>query len=388
MCLRSTDLPVPDGPMMALILPRGMSKVMSFSTVWEPKDLVRPLIEMMASSAGGPASFATGGSSGTVVSSRSSSAIVSPLELLLGLFPAEWVVAWPTYPRLTVPTGSSSSDYATCHKCVRSSSLCRSSPRCGSRHDDSCQLDSGCNILEMVSETTQHRILDAALSAMETHGVSRVSVGDIAKRADLSRQTLYRYFRVKGDLLAAVIERETGRIVDQIGAATATADPADPEDALTAALATAVRAAQEHAVLQRALETDREVLVGYLTGSPGVGEPTRPALARLLMSVFDELDQEDAERVADLAVRVVVSWILNPPPEPLERRRGRRGPGAGAGPRPHNRPPRAGALELAGTQAPCQQSPVRGSGQSPVRFCSARRSESSRSSSCSPEWST
>jgi AcrR family transcriptional regulator len=168
----------------------------------------------------------------------------------------------------------------------------------------------------MASEATQDRILDAALSAMETHGVSRVSVGDIAKRADLSRQTLYRYFRVKGELLAAVIERETDRIVEQIGAATA--DPANPEDALSAGLATAVRAAQDHAVLQRALETDREVLVSYLTSSPGVGEPARPALARLLASVFDDLAQEDAERVADLTVRVVVSWILNPPPEPLE----------------------------------------------------------------------
>ena len=57
MCLSSTDLPVPEGPMMALILPFGMSKVMSSSTVCEPKDLVSPLMEMMASEAGS----ATGG---------------------------------------------------------------------------------------------------------------------------------------------------------------------------------------------------------------------------------------------------------------------------------------------------------------------------------------
>jgi len=49
-----------------------------------------------------------------------------------------------------------------------------------------------------------------------------------------------------------------------------------------------------------------------------VGEPARPALARLLSSVIDDVDVADAERVADLTVRMVVSWILNPPPEPVE----------------------------------------------------------------------
>ena len=50
MFLSSTDLPVPDGPMTAVILPRGMSKEMSFRTVWVPKDFVTPRSEMTASS--------------------------------------------------------------------------------------------------------------------------------------------------------------------------------------------------------------------------------------------------------------------------------------------------------------------------------------------------
>ena len=50
MFLRSTDLPVPDGPMTAVVWPRGMSKVMSFRTVCDPKDFVTPRREMTASS--------------------------------------------------------------------------------------------------------------------------------------------------------------------------------------------------------------------------------------------------------------------------------------------------------------------------------------------------
>src|SRR5207253_7734022 len=51
MFLRSTDLPVPDGPMMALIFPFGRSNVMFSRTVCEPKLFVTPRSEMMASSA-------------------------------------------------------------------------------------------------------------------------------------------------------------------------------------------------------------------------------------------------------------------------------------------------------------------------------------------------
>jgi hypothetical protein len=51
MFLSSTDLPVPDGPMTAVIWPRGMSKVMSRRTVWLPKDFVTSRSEMTASRA-------------------------------------------------------------------------------------------------------------------------------------------------------------------------------------------------------------------------------------------------------------------------------------------------------------------------------------------------
>ena len=49
MFLRSTDLPVPDGPNTAEIFPRGTSKVTSLRTVWLPKRLVTPRREMTGS---------------------------------------------------------------------------------------------------------------------------------------------------------------------------------------------------------------------------------------------------------------------------------------------------------------------------------------------------
>src|SRR5579875_3930348 len=49
MFLRSTDLPVPEGPKMAVVRPFGMSKLTSSSTVWLPKHLVSPRTEMIGS---------------------------------------------------------------------------------------------------------------------------------------------------------------------------------------------------------------------------------------------------------------------------------------------------------------------------------------------------
>src|SRR5437588_12575862 len=52
MFFSSTDLPVPEGPRTAEILPRGTSKVMFLSTVWLPKRLVTPLSAITASGPG------------------------------------------------------------------------------------------------------------------------------------------------------------------------------------------------------------------------------------------------------------------------------------------------------------------------------------------------
>src|SRR3546814_4993626 len=59
MFLRSTDLPVPEGPITEVICPRGMSKLMSRSTVCDPNDLVTPRSEMTASSGTPPPGGAT-----------------------------------------------------------------------------------------------------------------------------------------------------------------------------------------------------------------------------------------------------------------------------------------------------------------------------------------
>src|SRR6478672_718412 len=66
------------------------------------------------------------------------------------------------------------------------------------------------------ADPTLAAILDAAVVEFERHGFRRVALDDVARRARVSRTTIYRRFSNKDDLVAAVIERENVRLFADI----------------------------------------------------------------------------------------------------------------------------------------------------------------------------
>jgi AcrR family transcriptional regulator len=56
------------------------------------------------------------------------------------------------------------------------------------------------------------RWLDAAESCYTRFGPAKTTVEDVAQAAGVSRATLYRHFKSRDDLLAAVVVREAGRL--------------------------------------------------------------------------------------------------------------------------------------------------------------------------------
>jgi len=60
----------------------------------------------------------------------------------------------------------------------------------------------------MTDAATETAILDAALTEVLAHGIRRTTASDIARRAGVSRQTLYRYWPDAQALLAALVTRE------------------------------------------------------------------------------------------------------------------------------------------------------------------------------------
>jgi AcrR family transcriptional regulator len=57
------------------------------------------------------------------------------------------------------------------------------------------------------SAETKNRIVEAAYESFWRSGFARTSVDGIAERADVTKRTVYTYFRSKDDLLAAVLVR-------------------------------------------------------------------------------------------------------------------------------------------------------------------------------------
>ena len=58
------------------------------------------------------------------------------------------------------------------------------------------------------ADSATNAILDAAVVEFGQHGFRRVALDDVARRAGVSRTTIYRRFADRDDLVAAVIDRE------------------------------------------------------------------------------------------------------------------------------------------------------------------------------------
>ncbi len=164
-----------------------------------------------------------------------------------------------------------------------------------------------------MSELTRTQILDAALESVTLYGVSRASLGDVAKRAGVSRQTVYRYFSSRDELVAAVVAREEQALIDLTRTA---ADGTEGlVDALTVAVVAVVRAAAEHPLVTRLLAADAEGLMTLLlNGRVPVLSAARPALTDLVADRAPQLDHARARACVDALARLIISWVVLPPP--------------------------------------------------------------------------
>src|SRR5438094_8556180 len=110
---------------------------------------------------------------------------------------------------------------------------------------------------------TPGRVLDALFEAIQDYGLTRVTVEDVAQRAGLSRQTVYRYFPSKDHLVLALVLREEEKFIE--GTRQAFSSEADLERAFARAITFCLEYAREHPLLDRLLATDQETFLPYLT---------------------------------------------------------------------------------------------------------------------------
>ncbi len=126
------------------------------------------------------------------------------------------------------------------------------------------------------------RYLDAAREAILAVGWSRTTLTDIARRAEVSRMTLYRRWPDTQTLLADLMTREWSRTV--AAAADATPPATSSRDRVVQGVVATVQALRGDPLLRRVLEVDPEVLLPYLLHRRGrtqdaLGETLTQALA-------------------------------------------------------------------------------------------------------------
>lgn len=108
--------------------------------------------------------------------------------------------------------------------------------------------------------------LDAARAAILDLGWRRTTLTEVARRAGVSRMTIYRAWPDMPTLLGDLLTREWAELV----AATATTRPdGTAADRVAAELVAVVRSLRENELLWRILELDPELLLPYLLSRRG-----------------------------------------------------------------------------------------------------------------------
>ena len=146
-------------------------------------------------------------------------------------------------------------------------------------------------------------VLDAARATVLDFGVRRATLTEVARRAGLSRMTVYRRYSDAPELMRALMSREFGAVLADA--------QAEAEGVVSAVISTVARLL-DHPLLQRLLELEPEVMVPYLVER--VGEFQRGARIALAGWIehaqaagqVREGDPEELAAAVELACRGLV----------------------------------------------------------------------------------
>jgi TetR/AcrR family transcriptional regulator, repressor for uid operon len=155
------------------------------------------------------------------------------------------------------------------------------------------------------------RVAAAALEEFAEHGIRRTSMEDVARRAGVSRMTVFRRFTSKQRLVEVVIAREVHRGMQELDLLWEGAETL--EDRLVAGFEFAGRYVRGHPLFDRLLRSEPDVLLPPLTldGGP-VLELYRSLIANRLQAEVNagRAATSDIDGVAEVIARLAISLLL------------------------------------------------------------------------------
>lgn len=133
-----------------------------------------------------------------------------------------------------------------------------------------------------MTDPTTRAILDATRASVLDFGVRRTTLTDIARRAGVSRMTVYRRYPDLDAVLRELMTREFGATLDATAAAAARGGE-DGRARIRRQVAAGVRELREHPLLRKIVDAEPELLLPYVLGR--VGGTQQHALALLAAAV-------------------------------------------------------------------------------------------------------
>ena len=162
-------------------------------------------------------------------------------------------------------------------------------------------------------DPAREQILDAAESLFLDFGIRRTTIGQIARRANIGRPTLYKRFADKDVLVQALCMRDSRRLIRDVAKAVSAISP--PEEQLVQAFIIAAQQVNQHPLLRRLLDTEPELILPYMTINAGpfvdIGHGLLAPILKSLQAKghFQKLD---IDYLLEALARLFVSIISTP----------------------------------------------------------------------------
>jgi AcrR family transcriptional regulator len=168
------------------------------------------------------------------------------------------------------------------------------------------------------ADPTTEAILDAAVVEFERHGFRRVALDDVARRARVSRTTIYRRFSNKDELVAAVIERENVTLFADIAAELKQAGP--QSNYYVEAFTLSILKFRRHRVLDRMITDDPALVLQLGRQHHGAAIERIAEALRIIFptGLAERIGEQAVTELADTILRYAAMVLLLPSAQPLE----------------------------------------------------------------------
>jgi AcrR family transcriptional regulator len=169
----------------------------------------------------------------------------------------------------------------------------------------SCHSDAVESTRPPATRVAEDTLLDAARTCVLSVGVRRTTLTDIARRAGVSRMTVYRRFADVTSVMAALMTREFTALLGQVGRSAA--DRPHTRAQLVASAVAGVRALQSNPLMTSVLERDPELLLPYLVERIG---STQRLIETVLVDRINAGHRDGSIRTGDPAAQARTIFLL------------------------------------------------------------------------------